>query len=291
MNDSADASQSEFSTLFYTLHWLVVAGAICIAIVLRVQTLELEGLNDRLRGDAERLIGQREQLDVLRDRWDDLWSRADIDIDSYPSEAELRRRISNFSSVKLTKYLPDDLTNLRSKEAEPISDDEHNWIFAYTFEDSGRYVLGLFLSASENASLQVEVRETNPEYLIEGEDLIAVHEVKNIRQGWNFLACEITKREDDIRLTARLTDKTLQWSGSEELDFGSLKTIFKLESEAGLSAGVQRLWDGHLSSDGFVYSQSHQDNNPDNKPLGSLRLKSPSKKQSKHLRVDFRLSQ
>ena len=44
MNDSADSGQKGFSTLFYILHWLVVAGAICAAIYLRMQTPELEEL-------------------------------------------------------------------------------------------------------------------------------------------------------------------------------------------------------------------------------------------------------
>jgi len=137
----------------------------------------------------------------------------------------------------------------------------------------------------------VEVRETNSEYLVEGSDLIAVNEVKNIRPGWNFLTCEITKLDDDIRLTARLTDKTLQPSGADQLDFGSLKTMLNLGVETLSSADVERIWDGRSYLKRFVYCQSDQDKNPENTPLGSLKLKSPSKVQGKHLRIDFRLSQ
>ena len=213
------------------------------------------------------------------------WANAD----SYQSDTELSRRIRTFSSANLTKYLPDDFTNFRDDEAEVKSDDEQNWIFVYTFKDSSRYFLGIFSSREGTDSLRVEVCKTNSEYLIEGADLTAVHEVENIRPGWNFLVCEITKREDDIRLTGRLTDKTLQRSGSEQLDFGSLKTMLNLGAETMSPAVIDRIWDGHSYNDGFVYCQSHEDKNPKNEPLVSLKFKSPSKEQSKHLRIDFRL--
>ena len=189
------------------------------------------------------------------------------------------------------KYLPDDLTNLGDDEPEVKFDDERNWIFVYTFKASSRYLLGMFSSRNENYNLRVEVRETNSEYLNEGADWIAAHEVENIRPGWNFLVCEITNRENDIRLTARLTDKTLQRSGSEQLDFGSLKTMLNLDPETSSPAVIERIWDGHSYNDGFVYCQSHEDKNPKNNPLGSLMLKSPSTEKSKHLRIDFRLRQ
>ena len=299
MNDSADSGQKGFSTLFYILHWLVVAGAICAAIFFRMQTPELEELNDGLRGGVERLIGQREQLEVLEKKLEAIESRRDnwtlANPSIYYNESRLERRIRTFESTNLTKYLPDDFTNLRSDAAEVKSDDEQNWIFAYSFReynDRDRYyLLGVFSSRKRNDRLRAEVRETNSEYLVEGSDLIAVHEVKNIRPGWNFLTCEITKLDDDIRLTARLTDKTLQPSGADQLDFGSLKTMLNLDVETLSSADVERIWDGRSYLKRFVYCQSDQDKNPENTPLGSLKLKSPSKVQGKHLRIDFRLSQ
>ena len=289
MNDSSDAAQSTFSTLFYTLHWFVIGGVICVSLILRTKTPKLQKSNDGFRGDVERLIGQRKQLHVLENKWSNL-RRLDT-IDSYQSDTELSRRIRIFCSVNLTKYLPDDFTNSCSDDAEVKSDDEQNWIFVYAFKDNSRYLLGLFSSRKGNDNLRVEIHETNSEYLSEGADVIAVHEVENIRPGWNFLVCEITNREDDVRLTARLTDKTLQQSGSEQLDFGSLKTMLNLDPETSSPAVIKRIWAGHSYNDMFVYCQSHKDKNPKNEPLVSLKFKSPSKEQGKHLRIDFRLSQ
>lgn len=289
MNNSSDIDRGPYTTLFYTLHWLVIACVICLGIVARVRALEFEEKNDGLRGHVERLVSQRERLDELRETLS-LWDERD-DVDSYPSETELASRIRTFSSAKLTKYLPDDLTNLQANGDEGKSEGERKWGFAYAFEDEKRYVVGLFSSANETETLRVEMHETDSGYQLDGADLIAVHEINNIRQGWNFLICEIARSEDDIRLTARLTDKTLQNVWADQLDFGSLKTLLNLKLQKGLSSPHKRLWYGSRFGNRFVYCEQAPEENPDNNPICSLQLRSPLEKQRKFLRLDLRLGE
>jgi len=282
MSDSTDVGRTPFFSLFYAVHWLVIACAIFLGIVWRAKTLEVEKSNDGMRGKVEVLTSQRAKLNELEETSDELLSRAIVN--SSPSNSALSDRIRTFTSTKLTEYLPDDFSDLQSK-----ADEENKWQFAYAFEENGRYILGLFSSRKENQTLRVEVRETNAEYLAIGTDMISVHEIKTIRQGWNFLTFAVTRNEDDIRLTARLTDKMFQHPEIETFDFGSLKTMLDL-SPADLSKTSERLiWGGDLCGNRFVYGEQHPQENPDNKPICSLLLKSPTADKARRVRVDFRM--